>query len=70
MGGANEAGRFSFVTGGAYKIVRRLSFAAPPPRGFAFSAKRALRGHSFARRPSGQHVQRITKMMVKLPLLM
>ena len=29
MGGANEAGRFGFVTGGAYKIIRRLSFAAP-----------------------------------------
>jgi len=42
----------------------------PLPRGFAFSAKRALPVRSIARRPSAQHVQRITKMMVKLSLLM
>jgi hypothetical protein len=70
MGGANEAGRFGLVTGGAYKIIRRVSFARPPASRFCFFAKRALGGHSFARRLSGQHVQRITKMMVKLPLLM
>lgn len=36
MGGANEAGRFGLVTGGAYKIIRRVSFARLPASRFCF----------------------------------
>jgi hypothetical protein len=71
MGGANEAGRFGFVTGGVEKIVRRFRLRRPAlARRFASAIRWACAVVLLREGTVGSNVERITKMMVKLPLLM